>query len=359
MVPAEHVQHERGCWWSFMKRTFTGRCICPGLLLFTLMSCSAADIGGIGQVRGESQRMLARIDKPMVESGSPHDVKETAEPSPFEAEQLPGGGAGPDVWSEGGWIVAKAECSDENIGKEAAMERARDDARLKAISHGIGVHLTSSTLQEDLFEPDRRFSSFLRYTSTAAGGRITVEQEKWDEEDIGRDENNLTIRNYILTLRCKVEHDNDVPDPAFFVSFFLNKDSYREGEAIELTVTATRDCYLTVLNLDHAAGRIAILFPNELDPDNLYRADEAMRIPRPGSGFSFRAMLPDGKTVSTELIWVLATRERIDVPGVLAEASRFPYYSTPFATVQDFHRTLVSVPLDSRAEGSCIIRITQ
>ena len=78
--------------------------------------------------------------------------------------------------------------------------------------------------------------------------------------------------------------------------------TYARGEHVRLFVQTTKDAYVTVLNVD-PAGETAVLFPNEYQPDNFVRADQAIEVPDPSSG---SRVVVTGK-VGNELIKVIAS----------------------------------------------------
>ena len=59
-----------------------------------------------------------------------------------------------------------------------------------------------------------------------------------------------------------------------------------EIEPIVLEMTASRDCYVTVLNI-HSDGQVSLLFPNHWDTDNRIKSDAVVTVP----GAHFRSQL--------------------------------------------------------------------
>jgi len=97
------------------------------------------------------------------------------------------------------------------------------------------------------------------------------------------------------------------------------------GDAIVVCFRATRDCYLTLLNLG-TSGRLTIRFPNALYPDNLIRAGEFHEIPGQDYGFEYRLQGPPG----TERLKAIATLDRVQLlethftPGGVLFETRTP-----------------------------------
>lgn len=89
--------------------------------------------------------------------------------------------------------------------------------------------------------------------------------------------------------------------------------NYHVGDAIVVCFRATRDCYLTLLNLG-TSGRLTIRFPNALYPDNfLYVPASSMKsqVKTPGQdyGFEYRLQGPPG----TERLKAIATLDRVQL----------------------------------------------
>jgi hypothetical protein len=82
--------------------------------------------------------------------------------------------------------------------------------------------------------------------------------------------------------------------------------AYRIGDPIVINFRATRDCYLTLLNLG-TSGRLTVLFPNARQPDNFVGANRLYAIPDSASGFEFRLQGPPG----TERLKAIATLSKV------------------------------------------------
>ena len=100
------------------------------------------------------------------------------------------------------------------------------------------------------------------------------------------------------------------PAPATAASGALNvvawvdhaDNTYAVGEAVRLFVRASKDAYLTVLNVG-PSGNTTLLFPNAVQKDARVRANQVVQIPGAGSGTSITVSGPVGR----ELIKVVAS----------------------------------------------------
>lgn len=96
--------------------------------------------------------------------------------------------------------------------------------------------------------------------------------------------------------------------------FFVNVDvdrrdrEYVEGEQLSITVTSEIDAFAYVL-YQPAEGKLYQIFPNRVQPDNKLQAKQPTKIP--GGDDLFRWQI--GKPFGAERLWVIATREPVDV----------------------------------------------
>jgi hypothetical protein len=72
-----------------------------------------------------------------------------------------------------------------------------------------------------------------------------------------------------------------------------NGATYQVGARIVVTFRANHDCYLTLLNIG-TSGKLTILFPNAMHPDNRILANRLNEIPGPGDGFEYQLTGPPG-----------------------------------------------------------------
>lgn len=69
--------------------------------------------------------------------------------------------------------------------------------------------------------------------------------------------------------------------------------SYAIGDKVLVNFRSTRDCYLTLLNIG-TSGKLTILFPNAIYPDNHVPANQLVTIPGEGYGFDYQLQGPPG-----------------------------------------------------------------
>ena len=80
------------------------------------------------------------------------------------------------------------------------------------------------------------------------------------------------------------------------VALSTDKLTYAEGDLLEITITADRDCHLRLfyLGADHQTYQI---FPNQHQPEAAVKKGETVRLGGPGGAFKLRAKAPFGNEI--------------------------------------------------------------
>ena len=140
------------------------------------------------------------------------------------------------------------------------------------------------------------------------------------------------------------------------VSRAIAKNDYRIGDRIVVRFQASRDCYLTLLNIG-TSGKLTILFPNALHPENRITANTLYEIPGPDYGFSY---ILEGEP-GLEKLKAIATLEKVSLmetqfsPDGAFFATRQPTAAArDIAIVKEKTSTL---PADKWTEASCEFQV--
>jgi hypothetical protein len=83
------------------------------------------------------------------------------------------------------------------------------------------------------------------------------------------------------------KQDQASDPPGLELSLWTDKARYKPDEIAVFHAEASADCHLTLINVD-PAGKATVLFPNELEPDNLLRAGTSVSVPGPAANYRFR-----------------------------------------------------------------------
>jgi hypothetical protein len=134
------------------------------------------------------------------------------------------------------------------------------------------------------------------------------------------------------------------------------KNEYHIGDTIVLQFEATRDCYLTLLNIG-TSGKLTILFPNALYRENLIKAGTRYQIPGADYGFDYVLQGPAG----VEKLKAIATLDKTELVETqfAADGSFFVTHS-PSAAARDIatvKRKVSALPKDRWTEASCDFRV--
>jgi hypothetical protein len=77
------------------------------------------------------------------------------------------------------------------------------------------------------------------------------------------------------------------PSDRLEIALWTEAATYRTGDTAVLNIATSRDCHLTLINVDRS-GRAIVLFPNEFEPENLIRAGRVTKVPSFDSPYRFR-----------------------------------------------------------------------
>ena len=93
------------------------------------------------------------------------------------------------------------------------------------------------------------------------------------------------------------------------LSVALDKAEYREGDELKITVTADKDCYLRIYNIN-PQGRAVQLFPNAFQLNNQVRAGQTVLLPGGNATFALPVSGDTRAEFGNEIINVLAAEKQ-------------------------------------------------
>jgi Domain of unknown function (DUF4384) len=129
------------------------------------------------------------------------------------------------------------------------------------------------------------------------------------------------------------------------LSLTSDADFYRPGDGPVFTIASTRDCYLTLTNVDEK-GEGTVLLPNRFQQDNLIRAGTPFQFPGANAPFQFRT-----RDKGVESIVAVCTVRPNDNDGIKHNFTREAFTSVPNYT-RTLGRALEVVPAGAAATGS-------
>lgn len=202
-----------------------------------------------------------------------------------------------------------------NLTLELARKHALDRARAEAVRQVAGLQIQSQIfdIQAEISANRTSLQSmnlFASFVHSTAYGRV-VQEEVLSEGVIPYEVLGGKAKHYIyrIRLRSQVALEKGKRDPSFSLSMNLNKKIFTVGEPLMITLSATKDCYVTLFDV-LPNDTVLVLLPNERFRDNFLKAGETRIFPP--RGVTFRTGLQPGTKASVEMILAVATRERIE-----------------------------------------------
>ena len=254
----------------------------------------------------------------------------------------------------GKWTQCTGEAVIQNITNEEAQVIAKRKARLDAIEKVCGVKLQAETLVRD-------FIMAGDFIHSISYGHVTEERKhNWATETIPSENyNEPPIIILRLIMEAKVVPINEKPDPYFKIDLKLNRKVFQSGYEVILKIKSTKDCYITVINLA-ANDSVYIILPNQFQEDNFLQAHQEIEFPSKlyrDSGLHIRVENLQGHLKDTELVKVVATKQKIVLTDEVDTSSGFGIISTPKIAVTKLARWLSEIPISERAEATTIYTI--
>ena len=257
-------------------------------------------------------------------------------------------------------VQATGKCYSTNVTPEEGWLRARQDAEANAIRKALGITVNARTFQttSEAMQGGKSadfLSLFTELNTTTTSGRIVAETIL---DSTLATESNVPV--YSVTIQATVARDKGEPDPGFEVGVHLDKDVYYDrgdidrNDAVHFSITASQNCYLYIFDI-MANDSVLLLMPNAYFSDNSYTVSEGAegfarklaKLP-----FQLRVGLPPKKDITTEMIYVVALKKKIDFysPHLTQESlGIIPTYQSAFV---DLQKWLVRIPQELRTSAS-------
>ena len=242
------------------------------------------------------------------------------------------------------WFQVTESVIIENITPEKAKEIAIQKACKRAIEFYSGIEISGRILNAQSESQNQilidNFSSITQQTTKG----FIIEKELLKDELISNGNQLLKV----ITLKAKVDNQKGEKDPSFKITANLNRDYYKFGEEMELSVKSSKDCYLTILNIC-SNDSVYVILPNEYRKDNFVKSGELFQLPNSKDkeiGLYFPVSLLPNKIEDIEMIKVIATKQKIDFSSVYS----FSAYGTYQSAFIDLQKWLLLIPRDEIEE---------
>ena len=208
------------------------------------------------------------------------------------------------------WFLVTASIEIANISPEEARDKAIEKACKMALEY-FGVEVGSRTLSYKAETNNKinvdHFSNLIKLTSSGIILKKEIVESK--KEMCGEDIYEIVV------LKILLGKQQGKRDPYFKLKADLNKKYYVENENIEIEITPSIDCYLTVIYIssDESVGTV---FPNKYSPNSFVKAGQKFTLPtekEKSMGIKYKVMLLPNKDEDTELVKVIATKKPVSI----------------------------------------------
>ena len=207
------------------------------------------------------------------------------------------------------WFEVTSYAIIENITPMEAKDQAIKRACKNVIEYYQGVEVNARTL-DILSESNEKIVEFFSQIVNFNSHSKILEKQIINEEII----TDGNILKKVVTIKVKVGKQKGEKDPYFNLYAELNKDYFKEGEKLGLSIIPTKDCYLSVFCL-YSNETVSMLLPNEYRKDNFAKANEIFKLPNKTDVFSLPVGLLPDKNEDTETLIIIATKKPISFPS--------------------------------------------
>ncbi len=244
------------------------------------------------------------------------------------------------------WVDVEESIFLNSTNQGESRKQALQAAERSAVYKALGEGITFETLLVNF----RLSGSIL--TAIPFGRVVEKKILKEGVEEVGKGDLQEQPR-YSVHLKAGVVEQSGRNDPAFRLNTQLNHSIFQDGEELEITIRSSKTCYFAVLNILEDS-KIYPLLPNERYQNNYLPAGETFVFPGVKDrrkGFKIRLHLPEGKSVVSESIYVVALLQPFLLKSHQGpdEKKDGPKGRKDF--LQDLICKVMAVPHQSRAEA--------
>lgn len=247
------------------------------------------------------------------------------------------------------WITVEGEALAENRTVEEAEELAMARAKRRAVEQFCHLKVVAGTYV-------RNYQMELDFVDAVSFGEV-VESEIIEKTttDIRKNPSDPLLIMVHVKMRVKVARSEGEPDPFFQVSAKLGKTLFKHGESSRLKIMATKDCYITILNIT-ADSKIYQLFPNKRIPSFQLKANTEWVFPQ-----ELTAVCLEGSRKNVEVLKIIATKEPLPSldfeDAIFEEYSGMVIWSRLEHGFEDLAKMIVNIPQNQRVETNVIYEV--
>jgi hypothetical protein len=205
----------------------------------------------------------------------------------------------------------------------ALAKRYEDDIDQRLAAANLG--LTKEEYAQAAADADRKFRPFLRRLEQ---GTVPFDQFEHAYRDLANDMTDDVIvevgsGNKAQALKKLVDDAAKGAISSPDLSLTSDKDVYQVGDTPVFTVVSSRDCTLTLTDVDDK-GEGTVLFPNKFQQNNFIKAKQTVVLPGANAGFQYRM-----KDKGTETVIAVCTEGGGEADGIKHDFSRSAFTTIP------------------------------
>lgn len=258
------------------------------------------------------------------------------------------------------WIRGKGSSHGTDLAemRAKALNAARADA-LKA----TGIVVTTADVAVKSESGNTLTDFFTNFTEAATRGLILEERNVKFGKPVPVSESGDDL-NAAYTITVEVEAlvavQTGERTPGFEVQLSADRDVYEDGEPVYLTITSTKDGYLTVFFIENDS--LTVLYPNSITPKNFITAGAPLNFPcakGERSPLSLRMETIPGRSRSEATFMAIVSKD--NVPFTPPDEMRIEGSTLKLqqAMLTKYANWLYKIPLNDRASDVKGIQIVR
>ncbi len=250
-------------------------------------------------------------------------------------------------WFKGGATVVGSENESPSQLRQRALQQARVNVLQQA---GIAIHSTQVRLQGDVGRLAVDMYGAFAQCDTRG---IIVEERNLKITSAFIDVNGVQLPQIIVYVEALIELPLGETDNTFEVQVHTDKQSYVEGEDLQLTIRSSKSGYLSLFQIKNDS--CFILYPHPLLPktkDNRIMANVEVEIPPQSKPYSYVLDLEGGDGErAIEFIIAIVTSDNVPCGGMNSKKE--------FITLLEYNTWLAKIRVDQRCSASAQIQVVK
>jgi len=203
----------------------------------------------------------------------------------------------------------------------ALAKRYEDDVDAPLAAAELG--LSREEFAKSSTDADRKFKPLLRRLEQAV---VPRDQFETVFRELAPDVTDMVVVK-VAAIAEKVAPPK--PGRAVDLALTSDKSAYRQGDTPTFSVVSSRDCFLTLTDVDDK-GEGTVLFPNKFQQDNRIKAHADLKFPAVDAPFQYRM-----KDKGFETVIAVCTEHNISVDGIVHN-----FAGSNFTTVPNYTRSV-------------------